>query len=789
MHRIFYWVAAAIASLSLASGQVVSGRFIVELNGEPAVSSAARKVARGVRVDAKGLAASRANLQAQHNRMTVRIENGRATVRHRIQNVANALVVEMDAQRAAEVAQMAGVKRVHAIRMYRPSLDRAIGLQKVSDAWSQIGGQDQAGLGVKIGIIDTGIDSGHPAFQDPNLTMPAGFPIVNQSTDKIFTSNKIIVARSYDDSFFPGSANDVCGHGTAVSMVAAGLTNVTPLGTITGIAPKAYLGNYKVFPDADQCGAPTDLILQALDDAVADGMDILNMSLGLVPAERPEADILTQAVETATAAGVIVVIAAGNDGPGANTVGTPGSAVDAITLGNSHNDRDFAAPLLVDGVTSPYASYVGSGSQPKAGVQGPLTDVTSADPTSLACNSLPAGSLQGHVALILRGTCTFEAKLNNAQAAGATAAIVYTYASDPDGFPMAVGSAKLPSVMVGNSDGLDIQQRLQQGGSLNATLSFSQTAFFVDPSRLDLQSSRGPNVDNNIKPDLLAVGDSVLTAAPSSLGSYQVASGTSLASPMVAGAAAILKAARPGLTMAQYRSLLINSTAIYSLDGVKPIGVQKGGAGFLNVASALNSTIAVYPTQLGLGSGGNTVNLTSTLTVTNLGKNADSFTITVNSFDGTVVPTISTTTVQLDAGTSQDVTVQTQASNLDPGEYQGLIVVHASSSSIEAHVPYWVGVTANTPNNIVVYSPVTSARHLSRQALDFRALDSIGVPVTATPVVTVVSGGGSVVTTNSFDGDVPGLWESMVRLGPDPVDNVFLITFGDTTQKVTITGQ
>jgi hypothetical protein len=207
------------------------------------------------------------------------------------------------------------------------------------------------------------------------------------------------------------------------------------------------------------------------------------------------------------------------------------------------------------------------------------------------------------------------------------------------------------------------------------------------------------------------------------------------------------------------------------------------------VASALNSTIAVYPTQLGLGVGGNTVNLTNTLTVTNLGKNTDSFTITVNSFDGTVVPAISTTTVQLDAGKSQDVTVQTQAANLDPGEYQGLIVVHAASSSIEAHIPYWVGVTVNTPNNIVVYSPVTSARHLSRQALDFRALDSIGVPVSATPVVTVVSGGGSVVTTNSFDGDVPGLWESMVRLGPDPVDNVFLITFGDTAQKVTITGQ
>ena len=789
MHRIVYWVAAAITSISFVSGQIVPGRYIVELNGESAISSAARKVIRGTRVDRRTLADSRANLQGQHDRMSARIENGRAKVRHRIQNVANALVVEMDDQRAAEVAQMAGVKRVHAIRIFRPSLDRAVGLQKVSDAWSQIGGQDKAGLGIKIGIIDTGIDSGHPAFQDPNLTMPAGFPIVNQTADKIFTSNKIIVARSYDDSFFPGSANDICGHGTAVSMVAAGLTNVTPLATITGIAPKAYLGNYKVFPDADQCGAPTDLILQALDDAVADGMDILNMSLGLVPAERPDSDILTQAVETATAAGVIVVIAAGNDGPGASTVGTPGSAADAITIGNSHNDRDFAAPLLVDGVPSPYASYVGSGPQPKAGVQGPLTDITSLDPTALACSSLPAGSLQGHIALILRGTCTFETKLNNAQAAGATGALLYTYASDPDGFAMSVGAAQLPAVMVSNSDGLDIQQRLQKSGSLNVTMSFSQTAFFVNPSRLDLQSSRGPNVDSNIKPDLLAVGDSVLTAAPSSLGSYQVASGTSLASPMVAGAAAILKAARPGLTAPQYRSLLINSADVFSLDGVKPIGVQQGGAGFLNVSSAINSTIAVYPTQLGLGAGGNTVNLTSTLTVTNLGKNTDSFTITVNSFDGTVVPAISNTTVQLDPGKSQDVTVQTQASNLDPGEYQGLIVIHASSSSIEAHVPYWVGVTTNAPNNIVVYSAVTTARHLSRQSLDFRALDSIGVPVSATPVVTAVSGGGSVVGTISFDGDVPGLWESTVRLGPDPVDNVFLIKFGDTTQQVTITGQ
>ena len=149
-----------------------------------------------------------------------------------------------------------------ALRWRRLNLNRATQLVNAPAAWTALGGVQNAGAGIKIAIIDTGIDQTHPAFQDSSLAMPAGYPICSGS-DCAFTSNKVIVARSYVRLVAAGSdpqnpaadsrpddysPRDRIGHGTAVASCAAGMPTLSPAGlTLTGVAPKAYLGNYKVF--------------------------------------------------------------------------------------------------------------------------------------------------------------------------------------------------------------------------------------------------------------------------------------------------------------------------------------------------------------------------------------------------------------------------------------------------------------------------------------------------------------------------------------------------------------
>src|SRR5688572_20117871 len=179
----------------------------------------------------------------------------------------NALVVEANEPQAAALSATPGVLRVHPVELVRRYLDRALLLHNVNDAWQAAGGMANSGLGVRIAILDSGIDSTHPAFQDKDLTPPDGFPKVNNSSDIGNTNSKVIVARNYDPTPL-ARARDVDGHGTSVAMIAAGGTVTGPVGVITGVAPKAFLGNYKVFPDNSEF-APTDAIVRALEDAVA----------------------------------------------------------------------------------------------------------------------------------------------------------------------------------------------------------------------------------------------------------------------------------------------------------------------------------------------------------------------------------------------------------------------------------------------------------------------------------------------------------------------------------------
>ncbi|HYZ83760.1 MAG TPA: S8 family serine peptidase, partial [Bryobacteraceae bacterium] len=514
--------------LITAYGQRIPDRFIVELEGQPAAST-------------KTSGRRLADVRQQHTRMRAVIESTQAEVLDSFQTVANAMVVRVPGGDRRHLESLAGVRKVWPVYEYKLVLDRAIPLQRIPDAWAAVGGQSNAGKGIKIGIIDSGINARHAGFQTSNLPAVDGFPRVNFATDLTLTNNKVIVARSYG-SRFNNSANDIEGHGTAVAMIAAGITNSTPLGDITGIAPGAYLGNYKVFPDNGS--ATTDLIVRALEDAIDDGMDVINMSLGLQPAPRMEDDLLVQAVQRASA-GAIVVVAASNDGPDLNTIASPANAVDALTVGNSLNDRIFATSVRQSDSDRRFVSIAADGPTPSPRQRaGALVDVAGLDPTRLVCAPLPTGSLTGAVALIQRGTCTFEEKLNNVQGAGAAAAVVITNSQPVVG--MARGNNTLPAMMVSTADGDDLKS-IAASGTNQVVLDFQRGPVYVNPDALSDSSSSGPNQDGGIKPDLVAVGENVLTAAAGSLGTagYTVASGTSLSAPMVSGAAAVLKGFRP----------------------------------------------------------------------------------------------------------------------------------------------------------------------------------------------------------------------------------------------------
>ncbi|MFN7920672.1 MAG: S8 family serine peptidase [Bryobacteraceae bacterium] len=723
------------------------------------------------------------------------LEARKATVLDATDTVTNAMFVQVADDQAAALAEIPGVKRVYPVRTLKLFLDRAVVLHRVAEAWSRPGG-DRGGEGIKIGIIDTGIEVGHPSFNDPSLQAPPGFPIAPGTGDMASTNAKVIVARSYVnllDSRDPDpSARDRVGHGTALAMAAAGVRMAGPLATIVGMAPKAFLGNYKVFGSPGANDSTNDsAVLKALDDAVADGMDVVSMSFGTSIATRLEDDVEVQAIDRATKAGVIVVVAAGNTGSDLSTIASPGTAPSAITVGATTSDRTFGMTVDVPGLPSVFA--IPGGAVPSVPITAPLADVAALDTNGLGCAAFPAASLTGKIAVIGRGTCTFEIKINNAQRAGALAALIYAAESAPAPIAMAVGAATLPAEMVSSQDGAAIRGAIAANPSLVATMHFTRGPVAMKPNVITDFSGAGPNVDASIKPDIVALGGDVYTATQTldprgdmyDKDGFILVDGTSFSTPIVAGAAALLKGARPGLTVEQYRSLLINSAA--HLDTI----IQREGAGLLDSAASLDSTAAMSPVSLGLGIGSSDMTASRTLKITNTGAVADTFTIGSVLTGGALAASLPLSSIRLEAGQSGTVTVNFRGAALAGGAHEGLITVAAGSTGQESRVPYWYAVKS-APASINIVDAITSGRRGSRQqeAAYFRVTDIAGVALTdAASEVTVVSGGGDVTAVKSLDSEAPGIFAVDVILGVVAGPNVFRVKAGGVTTEFTITGR
>ncbi len=638
-----------------------------------------------------------------------------ARIEARLDTVMNAVIIRVPAEHYFRVRSLPGVKKVYFSRPKRLLLNTSAVIQDAQGLWNKAGGQSQAGHGIKIGIIDTGIDNTNPMLVDSSLVPPAGYPKGESS----FTNSKVIVARNYVN-LLPNrqsiqTAIDEVGHGTFVAGTAAGRQVTAPLATISGMAPGAFLGSYKIFgtPGIND-GTNTAAIVAAVDAAVADGMDVLNLSLGgldyLLPADDPEITALQAAVNS----GIVVAVAAGNDGPASHTISNPGGMPDAISVGSVSNSRTFDNVLHVT-APAPVPSNLGSipylpGDGPFISANIPSTatvDVQTLDGNGLGCTSLPSNSLRGRIALIQRGTCFFSDKVGNAANAGATAVVVYN--NDPSGAIIYMGgltATSIPAVMIANADGLAVKNFAgAHPGALQMAIDNYQvlTQISTTPSIISSFSAVGPAPDFGIKPDLVAVGENIYSAAlknnPNALiydpTGFTVSNGTSFSTPMVAGTAAGLKQLFPGLGALAIKSL-ITSTASRNLtsDGTNSPSVIQSGSGLLDMGSASGAGAVFSPTSLSYGvqSYSGSVSLTRTLSVKNILSSADQYSVSFESLiPGPTISFSQSNTGSVPPGTTASVDISMQITAPLSGGFQGFVDVTSAATSFTYHIPYWAG--------------------------------------------------------------------------------------------------
>ncbi len=779
------------------------GLYVVELEGRPAVGravEAARQAGAGREARAgRGWAKHASAVRAEQERAWRGAEERGARVLGGVTLTANALFVEIDAAEAEALREVAGVRRVRPVREYRMTIDAARPLHKIREAWELAGGESRAGEGVKIAVLDSGVETWHPAFQADGMEMPEGFPRMGSPLDDSNVSAKVIVARSYVDylRFWDPdrSARDHVGHGTALAMIAAGVPHEGPMGWVSGVAPKAWIGNYRVFGTPGYNSTTTDAaLLLAIDDALADGMDILNLSLGSDIPSRVQDDLLAQAVENAAKAGAVVVVSAGNSGPGWMTLASPATAPSALSVGATTNSRTFGSSVSFEGHDAVLA-LPGNGPLPETTVSGEVTDVQALDGTGLACADLPPGSLAGRIALILRGECTFELKLTNAQAAGAAGAMVQAREESPDPITMAVGGAVLPAMMISFADGQAVREWLAAGETVIGTLNFTYGRVPQKAGRLASFSAHGPNVDLGIKPELMATGTDMWVATQTldwygemwDANGYTLVDGTSFSAPLVAGAAAVVKAARPGLDTAAVRSALVNTASAVSDEA--SAWIQKSGAGVLDLEAAVRTKLVSSALTLNFGAGapGEAVEERA-FTVKQAGEEADTYFVRVEARRGSVAPVADVQMVELAPGGEAEIRLSWPETPLETGTLEGFVILEGAASGTVLRVPYWRAVTDGEPAGFTVYDATTTARRgsLLRDAMLFRVVDVNGLPVLG-EVTAEALDGGFVSNVTDYDSYSPGLYGLTVRLGFFPGAQRFVVRAGGQAYTLTIT--
>ena len=551
-----------------------------------------------------------------------------ARIIHRYQVVVGGVSMLVPEDALDALAALPGVRAVTRDALLRIDTDRSPKFIGAPQVWKKLGGQGSAGEGVIVGVLDTGIWPEHPSFADPD---PSGNPYPpppakwnggagpfceppKDTSTPLTCTNKLIGAREFLDSYtaslslLPGefhSARDSDGHGTHTASTAAGNAGVAATvlgvsrGTISGIAPRAHVAMYRVCAHAPPGGGgckESDSIA-AIQQAIIDGVDVINFSIS--GGESPYAPgSVEQAFLDAYEAGIFVAASAGNDGPAANTVDHLGGWV--ATVAATTLNRGFAGKATLKA-----AEPTGSLKLTGVTITEPIKDATpvvlaSAFGDGLCLTPFSPGTFSGEIVVCERGVIARVAKGFNVMAGGAGGFILYNPLDPQD---LLADKHFLPALHIDMTQGGALVAFLTTHIGTTGTLSGGKKVRDTPDILAAFSSRGGTGLTLGIaKPDIGAPGVNILagdTSQPHSTdsgtpGLFQFLGGTSMASPHVTGAAALLRNLHPDWTPGRIKSALMTSARTKKLfieDRMTLAGPFDAGSGRLDLTKVLKTPV------------------------------------------------------------------------------------------------------------------------------------------------------------------------------------------------------
>ena len=651
-------------------------------------------------------------------------------------------------------SEAAKVKTLPEVKFMQPNFERKlmtdvspqwIGATTIWDGTNTGGLAGTQGEGVIIGVIDTGINPSNPSFADVggdgyDHTNPWGSGNYvgvcdpgNSSYDATFPCNdKLIGAWGYSQ-VNDGDPRDYHSHGSHTSSTAGGNhvtahligNTITADRDISGIAPHANIVMYAACCDGDALSA-------AIDQIVLDGVDVVNYSIGSTAPSDPWNDFDTVGFLEARDAGIFVATSAGNAGPNPDTIGSPGDAPWLLTVAASSHNRKTTNALIdmSGGNTTPPADIYGvsftSG-------YGPAEIVYAGDYGDALClNSFPAGTFDGEIVICDRGEIARVDKGQHVLDGGAGGYILANAAANGDS--LVSDDHYLPAVHITYDDGVILKAWVTDGGSSHVG-TIRGTLFEINDEWGDIMtdfSSRGADraLPGILKPDITAPGEDILAAGGQNDPDppvWEFMGGTSMASPHMAGAGALLTALHPDWTPAEMQSALMTTAwqDVLDYDAETPADPFDDGSGRVDLTVAakaglvLNETKANYdaanpdtggdPKTLNLASmadGACWHNCSWTRTVRSTLDVSMDWTVTASASSGMDL-TVTPSSFTIPAGGTQTITIEANVDMADPdtwvfGEVQ---LTPADANVPPAHLP--VAAYANS---------TTDPQHLEKTA-------------------------------------------------------------------------